>query len=372
MPFGLQASVEPQRIFSLLCLAITGLSVFGTLVLAIVWFVYFLSRVRELSRKIHYLKEQTDERCCEELTNAKVDHVKSLFIAAISASEIMIIVITSVLFVVQIMAPTENYQIHGCLGPIFVEMVVYFPFYKEMVSLLISLVIVFLSLNHILTLYLSRAYRVMRVIQLTYGARILFLVMLIQIIIVWLSRVERRLFLCTVPILMIVSFSIHLCLYCKYSRRLYQLLKRRRLDAWFEDQDSHGKLDVMCKDYKTGSILYTTCIVLFLIAFSFSSIVTLMKLFLVCPYQLNLFVESTITSIHSLSDVNNFLLNGFLNKILTSLLSAVISSYLFSLHLVVLGKVVRRHLDRRRTYQNINNFNNLFQKNSHQPLIGSA
>ena len=34
-------------------------------------------------------------------------------------------------------------------------------------------------------------------------------------------------------------FPIHLCLYVKYSRRLYMLLKRRRLDAWFEDPDSY-------------------------------------------------------------------------------------------------------------------------------------
>ena len=69
------------------CESISILPGFGIIILATIWCLYFLSRIRELRKKIHCLKKQTEE-WYEELTNAKVDYIRSVFIAAICFFEV--------------------------------------------------------------------------------------------------------------------------------------------------------------------------------------------------------------------------------------------------------------------------------------------
>ena len=68
---------------------IIGLEIVGNIVFGTIWCVYFLFRINVLRKKVYYLKKQTNERCLDELKNAKVDYIKSIFIAAISASEVI-------------------------------------------------------------------------------------------------------------------------------------------------------------------------------------------------------------------------------------------------------------------------------------------
>ena len=361
-----QDNVFPrEKIFTLLCSIISGISGLGTFILATIWCLYFLSRIRELSRKIHYLKKQTEERCYEELTNAKVDYIKSIFITAICFFEIKSIIFAVIIVIFRTVIPDE--KIDGCPVPSFIELIYHIPIFRILVSLLLTSNIIFLSLNHILTFYLSKAYEGTRVINLTSGTKLLFILMSIQIVIVWISSVYWELFLYTITLIAMTLFPIHLCLYVKYSRRLYMLLKRRRLDAWFEDPDSYKKLVGMCKDYKTGSILYTVCVILIFFAIVFSSITTFVKLISEpgCSTKLVLFVP---INTNNLSDTNNYILNVFFSKVLVHILLTIAVCFLFSLHLLVLGKLIKRALNRRKVYKNCKSY---YQQEGFQPLIGS-
>ena len=244
------------------CQIIITLLSFGVAFFTTIWCLYFLSRIRELSRKIHYLKKQTEERCYEELTNAKVDYIKYIFIAAICFFEVFPFYF--VLILVIIFNIYQQQPINNCPGGNYlIEEIYNYSYIRVLLAMEIASVVIYMSLVHILTSYLSHTYETKRIITLTRRDKVLISCLLIQLVVIGISTVSFHVFLFVLLSLALFLFPIHLCLYVKYSRRLYMLLKRRRLDAWFEDPDSYKKLVGMCKEYKTGSILYTVCIVCF-------------------------------------------------------------------------------------------------------------
>ena len=324
----------------------------GIVLLATVWCVYFLSRVREIGRKIHYLKKQREERCYEELINAKVDYIKSIFIVAISAFEI----ITSIspIIVLRINNIDRKTKVNTCTGDyLFVESY-HYTFVRGLLALEISSLLIYTSLIHILTSYLSHAYAIKRVISLARRDKVMLAWLFIQLIVIWISIAYWRAFISIIIIIAICLFPIHLCLYIKYSRSLYLLLKWRRLDAWFEDPQLHKRLDGMCKEYKTGSILYIASVISFGIAIVFVTINGVMELVLTQTCFLNLLFDSNPPWLQTVDSEFQSPIHVFFTiyRILYNLLFACVFVFLFALHLYIMWKAVKTLWKRRVAYKN--------------------
>ena len=328
----------------------------GIVLLAIVWCVYFLSRVRELGRKIHYLKKQRDERCCEELTNAKVDYVKSLFIAGICLFEILSLVCGFIGIFVHNKILSE----HRNASTVVVVDLIYSTYARVVVAMALSSVLVYTSLIHTLTGYLSHAYAEKRVIRLTRGDKVLLLWLLLQLIALWISIAYWRAFILFALALAIYLFPIHLCLYCKYSRRLYQLLKRRRLDAWYEfDPQPYKRLDGMCTEYRTGSILYAASIALL----SATILIEFIKTFLETAFKKPEVLDLISFNITVYTQHKKIIRICFTTAdTLSSVLVLFVFVFLYSLHLLIVYGVAKRLWKRRVAYKNC-------AKENYRPLL---
>ena len=336
----------------------TGIATAGIVLLAAVWCGYFLSRVREIGRKIHYLKKQREERCYEELINAKVDYIKSIFIAAISASEALIYLSAIVVGYFHIFVRVHT---HNCPFPIRYTNELHS--FRVVVLLAVSSVITFLSLIHILTSYLSHAYAIKRVISLARRDKVMLAWLFIQLIVIWISIAYWRAFISIIIIIVICLFPIHLCLYIKYSRSLYLLLKWRRLDAWFEDPQSHKRLDGMCKEYKANSILYTLCVSILIASLSYVLILTAFETIVrrSCMefvfYGINSSFIQGITSKLPLNTTNRVFYH-----LLTNILALIGTWVLLSVHLRILWRYVKQALKRRMMHRiNIRDVQNGYQ-----------
>ena len=360
-----------ENIFIFINQLITSCAVLGIIVLGCIWFVYFLRRARVLSRKIHYLKKQTDERCHEELTNARVDYIRSIFIAAISAFEIVPHVILPGFFAFQNILD-EN-LVNNCSTQKFFYYSYNVPVYRVFSVIALSSLIIALSLIHILTCYLNNAYGQKRIVTLTNRERLLFVWMLIQLIVVWASIANWRAFLFTLPMVSALLFSSHLYLYCKYSHRLYLLLKRRKLDAWFEDQDNFRKLDRMCKDYRRGSILYVICISLLLTFLAYLFIEILLKTLLRGSCILAIIFDRDFNFIHRFYSQHPQALSIVFRIIgdpVISFLAIIVLLIQFSIHFWIFFQAVWRIRQRNKAIKNFK-FNTNNRSAIFQPLIGN-
>ena len=375
--FYFMSSEDLENIFIFSCQGVSTLLAVAALILAAVWCVYFLSRVRELGRKIHYLKKQRDERCCEELTNAKVDYVKSMFIAGICLFEVLsfvnsISLAASADLSQSAMGGLNTSENQNCSEMILLESSYRSYFVRGLLALELSSVLVYTSLIHTLTAYLSHAYAEKRVIRLTRGDKVLLLWLLLQLIALWISIAYWRAFILFALALVIYLFPIHLWLYSKYSRRLYQLLKRRRLDAWYEfDPQPYKRLDGMCTEYKRGSILYAASIVLLYFTFNGISLLILLQELIGRYTELNcllFYSESTILSrIYS----RNPGVFGIIKRVLltSSNLVGVVGFFcFFLLHFLIAFGAVKRALKRRRGYKT---YTGTRSHPIYQPLIGT-
>ncbi|KAI6660311.1 hypothetical protein LOD99_13899 [Oopsacas minuta] len=346
----------------------------GIAFLAAIWLLYFLSRLRSLSKKIHYLKKQTDERCKQELTNARVDYIKSLFIAAICACEILqswllIMTISTELGVARFVLPDPNNS--NCTWNRFFEYIQDFTAARGLFALEISSMLLYMSLVHILTSYLSNAYADKRVIKLTKRELFMFVLLLTQLVILWLSVYSWRVFIFVLTFVIISIIPIHLFFYIKYSRKLYSHIKRRALDAWFEDIHSYKNLEQMRNDYKHGTLLYTISTVLFGIVLTGFVIISLIRLLLAYPCKVKQLINTQsqwstpfFTKHQTAIAVTSLILERFLFNSLT--VFAVF--FMFLLHASILYKAVRRLLQRRRAY---NRHAGIHYNHMYQPLIGN-
>ena len=345
-----------------------GILSVGILFFATVWCLYFLSRIRELSRKIHYLKKQTEERCYEELTNAKVDYIKSIFIAAICFFEVIHFLSIFVLeFSKKIF---EKHPVNNCNASFGILDLHHYTEARVLVAVYVASLLLYTSFIHILTSYLCHAYAEKRIITLTRRDKVLISCLLIQLVVIGISTVSFHVFLFVLLLLVISLYPIHLCLYVKYSRRLYMLLKRRRLDAWFEDPDSYKKLVGMCKEYKTGSILYTVCIVLIIITSISASVLSFLQVSIKHPCVLNLiFFNSDYQLLTSFYKKYTFPIDLFFKYtfgICLNLFAVFAYFSFFLLHVLIAYGVARRLIKRRRDYRRYTGTRSVI----HQPLIG--
>ena len=266
-----------QRIFVWFCQLIIGIIIFLTTLLVLVWGIYFACRVREFGKKVHYLKKQTDERCQEELTNARVELINYIFLTVICLTEVIGFAYYITNLILHSKIPTETHHCPGdnLINEIRTEPFIRYstgysvaneirsdPFIRYSIAISVSCILIYTSLIHILTSYMANAYAVKRVVELSRRVKLLFLLLFTQLAVVWLSVFEWKAFVIILLLAAITVFPIHIFFFFKFSRKLYTSLKRRTLDAWFEDTQQHETLKRMCREYKRYTICYGVSIVM--------------------------------------------------------------------------------------------------------------
>ena len=342
---------------------------FLTTLLVLVWGIYFACRIREFGKKVHYLKKQTDERCQEELTNARVELIKSIFLTVICLTEVLgfVYVITILIFHYKI--PTEKFKSTGyiVIHDIRTEL-----FMRYSIAMSVSCILIYTSLIHILTSYMANAYAVKRVVKLSRREKFLFLLLFTQLAVMCLSVLYWRAFVFILLLVAITVFPIHIFFFFKFSRKLYTSLKRRTLDAWFEDKQQHKKLNGMCREYKRYTILYGVYIVLFGLTVSLLPLGALARLvfknkdslneLLVISKDfdwLNDFYKQNNQTLHILEEASTISYNVFA---VFSVLS------LFLLNASILYNAIMRLYRRRRAY---NSYTGTRFTEMNRPLIGN-
>ena len=339
---------------------ITGISIIGNIIFGSVWFVYYLFRINTLKKKVYYLKKQTDERCFEELKNAKVDYIKSIFIAAISAFEVL-----AHLGITEISIFLKYTKVSNCSSTNridYLEYTYHYPVARTILSFIAATTIVFVSLIHILTSYLSHAYSEKRITNIMRRERVMFAWLFIQLVCVWCSIFYWPLFILAFPIMTVIALIGHLCLYWKYGRELYSVIRRRERDALFEDVHSHRKLSEMLKSYKKDAILYFVYILSFTIGIVVSIFSTLLQAIFLDDCLLRKYIHLNIHVLNGnrvLPKINNVVGNVTLMVGFVSLLLMYIS--------IMCRIIVRLFKKRFAMYIPTRRFSNTL----YRPLIGN-
>ena len=341
----------------------------GITLLAAVWLLYFLFRVWESSKKVHYLKKQTDERCRDDLTNARVDYIKNIFIALICLSEVVGGVVAIVYAVLKNTIYTSPMPITGCTesSHSVIETIINFKFSRVCLLVILSSFLVYTSLVHTLTSYMVNAYAEKRVVKLGRREKLLLLLLFTQIAVVWLSAFYWRLFVLTIFIVLISIFPIHLVLFYKYSHKLYMTLKRRTLDAWYEDAELHKRLEGMRKEYYGSSIAYALSVLF--IGISFGGLISLsfFQVFYNHPCILDYIFSTNRTWLSGIFNQYKDNINVSVNYV-NHLVYLFAFSCLLALHLYILGQAVYRQIKRRRAY---NRYTGIRRTELYRPLIGN-
>ena len=347
-----------DRAISVVTGVIGSVSVTGTSILALLWTVYFLYRARELSKKIHYLNKQTDERCEEELTNAKVDYVKSIFIAVISLMEIPSIYLTMTTVAFKHVLPQHRPNTY-CLTST-VQRIHDYTQFRVVGAAGLSSIVVIVSLIHTLTLYLAGAYGANRVVRITRGVKMLLIFMLIQILFVWGSVLHWLAFIFVSIATGLVLFTTHLVVYCKYSSRTYLMFTRRRLDAWYEDQHLYKHLDTMCRDYRNGKRLYLSLIVCVSLGLIYALAITVAKSVVKNGCVIK---EFSLMDYMWVSKLNSYLFFRILDDMIMMCMTSLLLLFLFIIHITIVCRIIRREMRQRKMYKSyVNNNKQLFTR----------
>ena len=341
---------------------IIGIGIFGNVILGTVWGLYFLLRINELRKKVYYLKKQTDERCLGELNNANVDYIKYIFIAAISAFEVL-----AYLGLIGGISAQTYLKLPNCSdrdSTYYIEYTYYYPVFRTISALVVTSIIMSVSLIHILTSYLSHAYSEKRITNIMRRERVMFAWLFIQLVCVWCSIFYWPLFMLTLPIMVAIALIGHLYLYWKYGRELYSVIRRRERDALFEDVHSHDKLSEMRWYYKHDSILYFLYIFLFTSAMLTNFTTTFIKAIFLGDCLIKKVVH---LDIHALSDKGSEVLFN-ITDIVGTIFLMLGTSFLFLMYISIMYRQIKKIFKRRFSMNNPTRFSH---NTLHQPLIGN-
>ena len=348
-----------------------GVVVIGITLLVFVWFLYFVCRVWQSNKKVHYLKKQTDERCREELTNARVDHTKNLFICFICLAE----------FIggADVLVSAELYRIaYSPPGPItgckvhsnsVLEVIFHYKSFRACMLVAFSSCLIYTSLVHTLTSYMANAYAEKRVVKLSRREKLLLLLLFTQLVVMWLSVFYWRVFIVISSLVLSCMFPFHLFLFYKYSRELYSAIRRRTLDAWFEDTELHRRLVGMRKEYYRSSIAYALTVILFTIVLGTITSVTLFQSLYNHPCILNQFFHTNLTQLNGIfthSTTRHSINVSF--EYISELSVLFVLSWVLALHLYILGQAGYRQIKRRIAY---NRYTGIRRTELYRPLIGN-
>ena len=358
-----------HRIIVGFCQLILVTITFLTTLLVLVWGIYFACRIREFGKKVHYLKKQTDERCQEELTNARVELIKSIFLTVICLTEVLGYVYVQISVIYHPKTKTKN---SDCTENNLVKEIETEPFIRYSNAMTFSCILIYTSLIHILTSYMANAYAVKRVVKLSRREKLLFLLLFTQLVVVWLSALYWKTFELMELLAAITVFPIHIFFFYKFSRKLYTSLKRRTLDAWFEDKQQHKRLKGMCREYKRYTICYGVSIVMIGLTLSFIPIEYYIEMVFKDSCLLNDLLGIN-KDFHWLNDVykqNNRTLDifGDAYKISFNVFAVFSVFFLFLLNASILCNAIMRLYRRRRAY---NSYTGTRFTEMNRPLIGN-
>ena len=360
---------EYARFFGRICQLIIVTSASLLTFLVLVWGMYFACRAREFGKKVYYLKKQTDERCQEELANARVELIKSIFLTVICLTEVF--EFTNVIFSLIAHYYTHNEE-DDCNQKNLLIDARFNPLLKCSMVITLSGALIYTSLIHTLTSYMANAYGEKRVVRLGRREKLLLLLLFTQIAVVWLSALYWRAFVFIVLLAAITTFPIHIFFFIKYSRQLYTALKRRTLDAWFEDTQQHKKLKGMCHEYKCGSIVYAVCTVLIGLTVSFIPIGSFGRIVIKNDCRLNQLLDIQTDSdwLNGVYEKNKqtFSILGDITDISFNVFAVISVLFLFSLNVYILSQAVKRLVKRRRAY---NTYTGTRTTELYRPLIGN-
>ena len=172
----------------------------------------------------------------------------------------------------------------------------------------------------------------------------------------------------TLPIMAVVALIGHLCLYWKYGRELYSVIRRRERDALFEDVHSHDKLLKMLKSYRNDAILYFVYIFLFTVAIITAVPVYTIRRLLQGDCLLGKYFHLKHIFIHLHSHKGMFEIPEIEEKFLKSILLIILAFPLLFIHISIMRKVIVRMLRKRTAMNNPTRFS---RSTLYQPLIGS-
>ena len=358
-----------QRIFVGFCQLIIVTLIFPITLLVLVWGIYFACRIREFGKKVHYLKKQTDERCQEELTNARVELIKSIFLTVICLTEVFEFVYGIISIIIHYNTPSKKIK---CPGYSVANEIRSDPFIRYSIAISVSCILIYTSLIHILTSYMANAYAVKRVVKLSRREKLLFLLLFTQLAVVWLSVIEWKAFVIILLLAAITVFPIHIFFFFKFSRKLYTSLKRRTLDAWFEDTQQHERLKRMCREYKRYTICYGVSIVMIGLTLCLRLIETSTQM----VFKDSCWLDELLgvnKSFHWLNDVykqNNQTFDIFKDvyKISYNVFAVFSVFSLFLLNASILYNAIMRLYRRRRAY---NSYTGTRFTEMNRPLIGN-
>ena len=355
-------------IFVWFCQLIIGTITSLITLLNLVWGIYFACRVREFGKKVHYLKKQTDERCQEELTNARVELTKSIFLTVICLTEVFdfVYILISVIFYDK--SPTEKTDCpNNLVNEIRTKL-----FIRYSIAISVSCFLIYTSLIHILTSYMANAYAEKRVVKLGRREKLLLLLLFTQLAVVWLSVLYWKTFVFIVLLAIITVFPIHILFFYKFSRKLYTSLKRRTLDAWFEDTQQHKRLKGMCREYKWYSIIYGVFMVMFGLTLCLVPIESSIRMVFVDSCLLNdlLGINKDFDWLNDVYKQNNQTLDifGDVYTISYNVFAVISVVFLFLLNASILYNAAVRLYRRRRAY---NSYTGTRFTEINRPLIGN-
>ena len=328
-----------------------------------VWLFYYLSRINKLRKRVNGLKNQSQEY--DHFKNARVKYIKSILMSIILFVELLIFALL-IFIITSLRHLLEQKQRNNCDTSAIIRLSHNLTF-RYVTTLALVLFTVYLSLIHIVTSYLSTAYSGPRNTKLSKRELGMFIFACFLALVFFASSFSPESFLVSVFFLPPIVFVTHIFLFARYSRSLYLVLERRRLDAWFDDMSSYRKLERMCKEYKITAILYLTSIVI--LSFSYVYIVVIDFVFTALKQPcflsnafhfsskgLEEFDSNHGQTIHTLYRIfYSFLINIF---------GFVGISFLFSLHVSILVQAIRRLVRFRKDMNSVSQSSSL-----RQPLV---
>ena len=352
-----------SQVFSVMLLGMT-------VILNFIWFGYFTNHWLIVKKRIKYLRQQTCERELEKLANSRVDFVKSSYILLILFAEMLSVLMVPVCAFSRKF--TENIhsrnntttEFDNCTGDRFIAE------YQEPVNrVLVSInVWFFCSIFWLLigvNSYLNKAYSAKRIIR--HNEPIVWFGIAINTIITVIIASYWKALILVVPLTPVVQILQFLILY-KSTRKLYEHIRRRCLDSWFENRDEHIRLERMRKSYLQGSVLILIFLALVIVFWTF----TIFSVYYHWLLESNCFLKKLLNVDYNFSGLyerNKKLFDVTLsaNEVVMAFLTFIASLLLFILHMSILKECIARILKRRKLYKSAAG---RFNHEIYQPLMG--
>lgn len=338
----------------------TSIGVFFSILIIIfglVWCVYYIKHAIIVKRKIKAIRANDNPNDRDRLLNAIIDYKKTIFIVVISFTESWLNVLYWSLLSFR---HPKHLKVPGFTGLLKEDVI-----FDLIIIISMTVFIVLSSSVCILTSYLVKAYGTRREVNLKEKYLFIWLAtqVLIGMLVSSIPYVKSEL----IPFYLLCIMVIHIGMYVRLARKLHLVLRMRRIDAYFENQQQHKQMVTMCKNFKFGAILYTATLLTWLIEMSAATITYVFE---------GLFKKTNLLSTTlNLEDPFNYVreehrkLINDINiglQLITDLVGMLMMCLSCMIHMyIVLGVVYRAYKRKREINTQIRNVQNML----YRPLI---